>query len=205
MRLLLLWVPLFFSVFAFCQPKTLTAVKTGQSFRLDGVLDDAAWQQAPVATDFIQNFPTYGLAASLKTEVRILYDNSAVYIAAHLYDDPSLIRKQLTARDGEQQQDADYFSIFFDTYNDQQNGFQFLVTPGNVQTDAKLNASASFGFGEFGDKTWDAVWESKTRIVNDGWVVEMKIPYISLRFAKKDVQTWGLQLLRFTRRNNESS
>lgn len=204
-RLLLLLVPLLFGVSAFCQLRTLTAVKTLQALRIDGVLDDAAWKQAPVATDFIQNFPTYGLAASLRTEVKILYDNSAVYIGAHLYDDPSLIRKQLTARDGEQQQDADYFSVFFDTYNDQQNGFQFLVTPSNVQTDAKLSASASVGFGEFGDKTWDAVWESKTRIVNDGWIVEMKIPYISLRFARKDVQTWGLQLLRFTRRNNETS
>ncbi|HYK56026.1 MAG TPA: carbohydrate binding family 9 domain-containing protein, partial [Flavisolibacter sp.] len=168
-RRLLLLVPLFCYAFAFSQPKALTAVKITQSLRIDGDLSDAAWQQAPVATNFIQNFPTYGLAASFKTEVRILYDNSAIYIGAHLYDDPSLIRKQLTARDGEQQHDADYFSVFFDTYNDQQNGFQFLVTPSNVQTDAKLSASASVGFGGFGDKTWDAVWESKTRIVNDGW------------------------------------
>jgi hypothetical protein len=205
MRLTLLSVSLFLGFFALSQPKTLTAVKTVQPLRIDGVLDDAAWKQAPLVSDFIQNFPTYGLPASFKTEVKILYDNSAVYIAAHLYDDPSQIRKQITARDGEQQQDADYFSVFFDTYNDQQNGFQFLVTPANVQTDAKLTPTANPGFGEFGDKTWDAVWQSETAIVSDGWVVEMKIPYLSLRFAKKDVQTWGLQFLRFTRRNNERS
>jgi hypothetical protein len=205
LRLLLLWGTLCSCVSVFCQSKTLTAIKTSQVPHIDGILNDEAWKQAPVATDFIQNFPTYGMPASVKTEVRILYDNSAVYIGAYLHDDPSLIRKQITARDDEQQKDVDYFSVFFDTYNDQQNGFQFLVTPGNVQTDAKLTPTANPGFGDFGDKTWDAVWQSQTTIVADGWIVEMKIPYFTLRFAKKDVQTWGLQFLRFTRRNNERS
>ena len=130
---------------------------------------------------------------------------TAIYIGAYLYDDPSLIRKQITARDGEQQKDVDYFSVFFDTYNDHQNGFQFLVTSANVQTDARLGPNLGGDFGEYGDKTWDAVWESKVQMKADGWVVEMRIPYISLRFAKKDMQNWGIQFLRFIRRNNESS
>jgi len=205
LRLLFLCTLLWFGIFAYGQTKLLTAVKASQVPRIDGVLDDEAWKQAPVATNFIQNFPAYGQPASVTTEVKILYDNAAVYIGAYLHDNPSLIRKQITARDGEQQQNVDYFSVFFDTYNDQQNGFQFLVTPANVQTDARLSASASAGFGEYGDKTWDAVWQSQTAITGDGWVVEMRIPYISLRFAKKEVQTWGLQFLRFTRRNNEKS
>ena len=70
----------------------------------------------------------------------------------------SNIRTQITSRDGEQLQDVDYFSVFLDTYNDQQNGFQFLVTTQNVQTDAKLTGNSSPGFGQFGDRTWDAVW-----------------------------------------------
>jgi len=205
LRFLLLWVPLLLGFVSFSQPKTLQSVKTVQMPRIDGVLDDVAWRQAPIATDFIQNFPIYGQPASVKTEVRILYDNSAIYISAHLFDDPSFVRKQLTARDGEQQQDADFFSVFLDTYNDQQNGFQFLVTPANVQTDAKLNVAAGAGVREYGDKTWDAVWQSATALTGDGWIVEMKIPYISLRFAKKEVQSWGLQFLRFTRSNNETS
>lgn len=186
------------------QPKTITAVKTSQAPRIDGNLDDAAWQQAPVISDFIQNFPNYGSPVSAKTEVRILYDDEAIYISAYLYDDPSLIRKQITSRDGEARQDVDFFSVFFDTYNDQQNGFQFLVTPSNVQTDAKLTPNANAGFQQFGDKTWDAVWQSQTQLKNDGWTVEIKIPYISLRFSKKEVQTWGLQFLRYMRRNNEN-
>jgi hypothetical protein len=192
-------------LFALSQPKTLTAVKTTQAPRIDGNLDDAAWQQSPLATDFTQSFPSFGAPASAKTEVHLLYDDDAVYIGAYLYDDPALIRKQITARDGESRQDVDYFSVFFDTYNDQQNGFQFLVTTSNVQSDARIGSGGNLGFGDFGDKTWDAVWQSQVQMKSNGWTVEMRIPYISLRFLKKDVQTWGLQLLRFFRRNNEST
>ncbi|HEX6849626.1 MAG TPA: DUF5916 domain-containing protein, partial [Chitinophagaceae bacterium] len=183
----------------------MPAVKTNQPLKIDGNLDDAAWREASVATDFIQNFPDAGQLSTVRTEVRILYDNGAVYVGAMLYDDPQLIRKQLTARDQEQQTDVDYFSVFFDTYHDKQNGFQFLVTSANVQTDSRLSPNFTGDFGDYGDKTWDAVWESKTKILDNGWTVEMRIPYFSLRFPNKDVQDWGLQLMRFTRRNNERS
>ena len=202
LRGLLLAVVLFLTNRGLTQ-KTLTASKSEQAPVIDGKLDDAVWQEAPTATDFIQNSPHFGQPSLVKSTVRILYDNNAVYIGAYLYDNPTLIRRQLTARDGEQRQDADYFAVFFDTYNDKQNGFQFLVTPANVQSDAKLNPTGNVGYGDFGDRAWDAVWQSQTRIVADGWIVEMRIPYFSLRFSKKDVQTWGLQLLRYTRRDNE--
>ncbi len=185
------------------QGKSLQAVKATHPPKIDGVLDDVAWQNVPPATDFIQNFPNYGAAASQKTVVKIVYDNSAIYIGAYLYDDPALVRKQITARDEEQQKDLDYFSVFFDTYKDHQNGFQFLVTSSNVQTDARLAANISLLPGEYGDKTWDAVWDSKVNITPDGWIVEMRIPYLSLRFARKTMQDWGLQLQRSVRRNNE--
>jgi hypothetical protein len=189
----------------FSQPKSIQAIKVSQPPKIDGLLDDDAWNNVPVVTGFIQNFPSYGSAASQRTEVKIIYDNSAIYIGAYLYDDPSLIRKQVTARDEEQQKDLDYFSVFFDTYNDHQNGFQFLVTSSNVQTDARLAPNLVLTAGEYGDKTWDAVWDSKVSIVADGWIVEMRIPYLSLRFAKKNIQDWGLQFLRSVRRNNETT
>lgn len=187
------------------QNKTLIATKTSQAPRIDGILDDAAWTMAPAADQFVQNFPSYGAPASQKTVVKLLYDNNAVYISAYLYDDPALIRKQLTVRDGEQRQDVDYFSVFFDTYNDDQNGFQFVVTSANVQSDARMGSNLDLDFGEYGDKTWEAVWESKVSLRNDGWTVEMRIPYISLRFAKTPKQTWGLNFLRHTRRTNETA
>lgn len=189
----------------FSQTRSIPAVKTFNPPKIDGSLDDAAWASAPVATDFIQNFPKAGDPATVRSEVKILYDNSAIYIGAMLYDDPAQIRKQLTARDGEQRTDVDYFSVFFDTYNDNQNGFQFLVTSANVQTDAKLSPNFSGDFGDYGDKTWDAVWESHTKMLDNGWSVEMRIPYFSLRFSKKDMQDWGIQFMRFTRRNNENA
>ena len=158
------------------------------------MLDDAAWNKCTCATDFIQNFPHIGLAASQKTEVKIIYDNSAIYIGAYLYDDPALIRKQITARDEEQQKDVDYFSVFFDTYNDHQNGFQFLVTSSNVQTDARLIPNIILVLGEYGDKTWDAVWESKVSMKQDGWIVEMRIPYFSLTVFKKRCAGLGIAI-----------
>lgn len=187
------------------QTKTLKAVKTSQVPRIDGDLSDAAWTNAPIADGFIQNFPSFGTPGANKTIVKLLYDNSAIYIGAYLYDDPSLIRRQLTVRDGELRQDVDYFSVFLDTYNDDQNGFQFLVTSANVQSDARMGSNLDLDFGEYGDKTWEAVWESKVAMRPDGWVVEMRIPYISLRFSKSDQQTWGLNFLRHTRRTNETS
>ena len=191
-------------VFVYSQHRSLQAARVDQAPKIDGVLDDEVWKKAPEATDFVQNFPNNGSLSTVRTVVKIVYDNSAIYIGAWLYDDPSLIHKQQTPRDEEQQTDADYFSVFFDTYNDKQNGFQFLVTSANVQTDARLGPNLGDATS-YGDKTWDAVWESQININTQGWTIEMKIPYISLRFAKKNIQDWGLQFLRFTRRNSETS
>lgn len=187
------------------QEKLLSATKVDKAPKIDGDLSDGVWMNSPVATDFIQNYPAVGQPASQKTAIKVIYDNSAIYVGAYLYDDPLLIRKQLTARDEVQQKDVDYFSVFFDTYDDNQNGFQFLVTAANVQSDARLGPNLEGEFGEYGDKSWDAVWESKVQMQKDGWTVEIRIPYISLRFAKKEMQDWGIQFLRLVRRNNEST
>src|SRR5688500_6125925 len=96
---------------AFAQNKNLTAVNADSVPKIDGDLSDDVWKTAPIATDFVQNFPTFGVPATIKTEVRILYDDAAIYIGAYMYDDPAQIRKQLTSRDGEQRQDVDYFSV----------------------------------------------------------------------------------------------
>ena len=203
-KLLLTVLALMVCVLSFTQQK-LPAVRTIHAPKIDGNLDDEAWQNIPVAANFIQNFPDYGKPSSLKTEVKIIYDDNAIYVGAYLFDDPTLIRKQLTARDEERQKDVDYFAVFLDTYHDRQNGFEFVVTSMNVQSDAKLSPNQDLEDGEYGDKTWDAVWESKVSMKSDGWMVEMRIPYISLRFSKKETQDWGLQLMRSERRINETS
>jgi Domain of unknown function (DUF5916)/Carbohydrate family 9 binding domain-like len=187
------------------QLKTLPATRINNPVKLDGMLDDAAWQTAVAATDFITNTPTFGLPASQPATVKILYDDVAIYVGAYLKDNPAKIRKQLTARDEHLRKDVDYFAFFIDTYKDRQNGFQFLVTSRNVQTDARLSSTFETNFGEYGDLSWDAVWDSRVNIGKDGWSVEMKIPYSAIRFTGTNVQEWGLQLLRFSRANNETS
>ena len=191
----------------FAQEKSIQAIKIFQAPKIDGRLDDPAWTNSVTTTDFTQNYPSTGKPASQPTNVKVIYDNTAIYIGAYLYDDPALIRKQITARDAEMQKDVDFFTVFLDTYSDNQNGFQFVVTSANVQSDARLGpnlGNGGSGFGEVGDKTWDAVWDSKVQLQKDGWTVEIMIPYISLRFAKKEVQDWGIQFQRLIRRTNES-
>lgn len=193
----------------FAQQKTLQAVKVPVPPKLDGILDDAAWQNVPVAKDFIMNFPDYGKPSIQPTEVKVVYTDEAIYIGAFLHDDPNLIKKQLTQRDKEQFQDADNFGVTFDTYHDQQNAFEFIVTSANVQSDAKISSSNNGndnGDGNGGDDyNWDAVWDSRIAITDKGWSIEMKIPYSAIRFAKKDVQEWGINFYRFIRRTNEKS
>lgn len=192
-------------IVSYAQVKTSRSVKTTAVPRIDGSLDEPAWQTAPVFTDFITNSPVFGNPATSRTEVRVLYDNTALYIGAYLYDDPAAIRRQFTARDEEVRADVDYFSIFLDTYKDHQNAFQFLVTARNVQSDARVSPNVETSFGVYGDLSWDAVWDSKVSFKNDGWVVEMRIPFFSIRFPKKNIQDWGIQFLRFSRRLNESA
>ncbi len=193
----------FISTNIFSQQKVIQAIKIAKPPKIDGILEDDIWKNASIAKDFIINQPQFGKPASEATEVKVLYDDEAIYVSAKLYDNPKNIRTQLTARDKEDRQDVDVFSVIFDTYNDKQNAFQFTVTSANVQTDARISNTQGDNGGI--DKNWDAVWDSKVKIMNDGWVVEIKIPYMSLRFSKKDVQDWGINFYRFMRRINEAS
>lgn len=189
------------------QIKSLQAVKAGVAPHIDGSLDDEAWKMTTPATQFITNSPNFGKSSAVRSEVRLVYDDNAIYIGAYLYDNSWHIRSQLNERDQEQGADVDYFAVFFDTYKDKQNGFQFLVTSRNVQTDARLSSQTivDAGMGEFGDLSWDAVWDSRVSMKKDGWVVEMKIPYSAIRFPRADIQNWGINFLRFSRRNSETS
>ncbi|MEO5682964.1 MAG: DUF5916 domain-containing protein [Chitinophagaceae bacterium] len=193
------------SLTALAQHKSLQAVKTFLPPRIDGSLTDSIWKNVPEAVDFITNSPVFGNPSKVRTTVKILYDDAAIYIGAYMYDEPSLIRKQFTTRDNQNRANVDYFSAFIDTYDDHQNAYQFSVTTRNVQTDARLSSAVKQDFGVYGDLSWDAVWDSKVEMQKDGWTVELKIPYFSLRFAKTNIQDWGINFLRFSRRNNEGS
>lgn len=175
-----------------------------------GLLNDSSWQGIPAATNFISYNPIPGNPSRRRTLVQTAYDNTAIYIHAYLYDTAAKISRQFTARDGEYGANTDYFAVGLDTYHDLQNGFLFVVTAAGVQGDGKV---AAFNLGQNSnpyadprvDNTWDAVWESKVTIQKDGWVVDMKIPFSALRFARKPDQDWGIQFFRFIKRYNELS
>ncbi|WP_339625598.1 DUF5916 domain-containing protein [uncultured Winogradskyella sp.] len=174
--------------------KTLNIARTTKAPKIDGILNEAIWQNAEIATDFVQFQPEIGnlRVKSQRTEVKITYDDNAIYVGAHLYDDPTKIMKQLTSRDNFGQ--SDFFLVVLNPNNDSQNDTNFIVFSSGQQADAIANPS----IGE--DFSWNAVWQSSVKIVDDGWVVEMEIPYRTLRFEDQEQPTWGLQLHRQFRR-----
>ncbi len=186
--------------------KTLAASKINTPIKIDGKLDEAAWADKAVATDFIVNTPNFGDASTYKTTVKVLYTNYAIYVGAYMYGDPSRIRKQFNARDREGRADADYFSVSIDPYNDNTNAFTFIVTAAGVQSDSRISSSTGEGdFGVNADYNWDAVWDSQVSITDKGWCAEYMIPLSAIRFPKKEVQTWGIQFTRQIRSINEIS
>ncbi|MBK6380286.1 MAG: carbohydrate binding family 9 domain-containing protein [Chitinophagaceae bacterium] len=204
-RLIILVLLCLFPSVIFAQVRSIPAVKITTPIKIDGNLEDEGWKSIESTGDFITISPVFGKISTRNTKVKIAYDNTAIYVGAYMYDHPSNIRKQLTARDVLDRQDVDIFTVGFDTYHDKQNGFVFKVSSANVQADLKISQSGTSNGGVVYDNSWDAVWESKTSIKEDGWVAEIKIPLSAIRFSKKDLQDWGLNFARFTRNENENS
>ena len=188
-----------FNVFAEKNPDSRIKRKSTQATRINlapkinGFANDPAWESITPINDFSQYLPVYGAASSFRTDVKIAYDNYAIYVLAEISDpSPDSILRQLGLRDGEYL-NADMFSIGFDTYNNQLDAYYFSVTASGVQLDSRES-----------DGTYDAVWESATRITQDGWIAELKIPYSALRFARTNPQLWGMEITRSIRRYRET-
>ena len=175
--------------------KSIAAQYITSPVTIDAILDEEAYSKAQPAKDFMQLQPYNGKPALRPTEVFILYDQTAIYVGAILHDDPDSIYNFLSERDNIGP--SDYFGIYFDTYNQGQLAYGFFVTPAGVQTDLKAIKS-SF---DYEDESWDAVWQSKTRLTEDGWVLELKIPYSALRFPEDGGGTWGMNIFRNLRRH----
>ena len=179
--------------------KQINALRTEGGIKIDGVIDEPEWLKAESATDFIQLEPNPGKPSPEKTDVRILYDNKAIYVAAYLYDKPDSILKELNLRDN--LGNTDFFAVLLDTYKDGNNGFTFIVTPSGTQSDARNYAGGENGSQE--DFTWNAVWKSEVKITPKGWVVEMEIPYSAIRFPNEKNQSWRINFGRQIRRIRE--
>ncbi len=165
---------------------------------LNGVLDEAGWLQAQPVSNFTQREPDEGAAASERTEVRVLYDDDALYVGARLYDrSPDSIMAQLARRD--RIVSADRFIVFLDSYHDRRSGFFFGINAGGTLYDGTL-------FNDDWDSdTWDGVWEGSAARDSLGWTAELRIPYSQLRFQRQKAHRWGINFKREIARRNERS
>jgi hypothetical protein len=165
---------------------------------IDGVLDDPAWQDAPIISGFVQADPFEGLAASEETEVRVVYDDDAMYVGVLLHDsDPSQIVTTDTRRDSNLSQ-QDSFQMVFDTFHDLQNGFVFGTNSAGIEYDAQIR-----NLGE-PSAEWDASWEVQVRVVENAWMAEFRLPLRTLRYAAPP-QRWGVNFRRHMPRHRETS
>jgi hypothetical protein len=174
-------------------PKIARATRiVGAAPRIDGELNDPAWQQATVISDFVQKVPVEGAAPSVETEVRILYDDHGLYVGARLRrPDPGFIRTSITRRDGES--DAEVFTVSLDPYLDRRTAYSFSLSSGGVRGDAYHSQDSE----DSGRETqFDPIWSARARVDGEGWTAEMHIPFSQLRFNAAPELTWGLELTR---------
>jgi len=177
------------------EQKIVRAVRANGPISIDGILEEKVWQEQGYS-NFVQSDPIDGAQPSEKTEVWIAYDDEALYVAARLYDSqPDLIISLLGRRDDFV--DSDWFIFAVDPYYDRRSGFQFAVNPGGSIVDWTLYND------EWNDSTWDGIWEWKALIEEEGWTVEIRVPYNQLRFPKKDEYVWGVNFRRVIKRKNE--
>ncbi len=180
-------------------PPTVRAGQRVDEIAVDGRLVEASWQSARLATGFVQREPLEGAPATERTEVRVVFDEHAVYVAARLFDrQPGTIAAQLTRRDDLGA--SDWFAVGFDPNRDRRTGYMFQVNAANVQRDEYLYEDKE------SDEAWDAVWASAVRRDSLGWTVELRIPLSQMRYeASAEPQTWGVNFARKLLRTNEES
>jgi len=182
---------MFFCSNGLAQMQTGYAKRIIEAITIDGALDEKAWESAFIFTGFKQYDPYHGAPVKFNTDVKILYDDYALYVGAFMHDTaPDSLLLQLGNRDSDL--NADAFGIKLDTYNKQNDAFVFEVTASGVQKDYREN-----------DYNFNAVWESKVSILKNGWVAELRIPYSALRFPRSEKQIWRIQLYRNLRRIRE--
>jgi hypothetical protein len=180
--------------------RRLMAVRAAGPITLDGMPDEAAWNDAPVATNFLQNDPREGEPATFDTEVRILYDDDALYFGVFAKDDePGRIIVSDMRKDFDTN-NSDGFGIVVDTFHDTRNGYTFAINPAGAKYDAQM-----VNEGRERNPDWDGIWDVATQMAETGWYAEIRIPFRTLKFENSDVQTWGLNFERKLRRANEDS
>ncbi|HEY0674422.1 MAG TPA: DUF5916 domain-containing protein [Longimicrobiales bacterium] len=173
-------------------PRAMAARLSG-TVQVDGLLDEAIWQTPATVGQLHQLRPVEGAPPSQKTEVRVVYDDEAIYVGARMYDDqPAGIVGRLARRDSET--GSDYILVQFDPYHNHNGDASFMLNPAGQRWD-----------GGNGDVSWDPVWEGKAQRDSLGWTAEMRIPFSQLRFRPGSKEPWGFQIERYINRLNETN
>ena len=180
-------------------PPALQAQRiTGPVPVIDGLLDEADWETAMVAGDFVVFEPNEGMPPSQNTEARVLYGAEAIYVGIRAFDaSPDSIVTRLARRD--ERPHSDWVDVVIDSYHDKRTAFRFGVNPAGVKNDSYMFDDTNE------DDSWDAVWDVATRTDDRGWTAEFRIPYSQLRFDGAAQQTWGINFVRFIARHLERS
>jgi hypothetical protein len=166
------------------------------AIKIDGVLDEAVWETCEAATNFVEIDPGDNTKASVKTEVKLTYDDDHLYIAFICYDDNmKKLRASLTDRD--KIYNDDYVGILIDTYNDHKQAYEIFLNPYGIQGDGIWTRQ-----GE--EMNFDMLYESEAKIYKDKWIVEVAIPFKSLRFPEADEQEWSVHIIRTRPRDSRN-
>jgi len=178
---------------------TVRAIKLTAPLVLDGKLDEEVYAQERSFGGFLQVAPKYGAPETERTEVWVMYDTEYMYVTCRCWDSASLdqwIDNELR-RDTNQLRQNDHIGVSFDTFYDRRSAFLFYTNP--------LGARADYSVVDEGapNSDWNPVWESRTGRFEGGWIVEMAIPFKSLRYRSGPDQVWGFQMRRSVRRKNE--
>jgi hypothetical protein len=164
----------------------------GDAIRVDGRLDEPAWEQATAIADFIQKEPVEGAPPTERMEIRFAYDSSALYIGARMYTNPgSPIQAPMGRRDRSEQ--AESIQVALDTFHDRRTAYVFGVTASGVRIDRFHPEDNEQTF----DEGFDPVWQARTNIDPQGWTAELWIPFSQLRFTAAAEQRWGLNIHRY--------
>jgi hypothetical protein len=166
--------------------------------KIDGILNEAAWDKGLWEGDFTQREPHDGAKATQQTFFKIFYTDKYIYVAIRaLENNPDSIDSRLVRRDN---QEGDMVGINFDSYFDKRSAFSFFVNAAGVKSDIIYSNG-----GDDEDKNWNPIWWVKTSINDEGWAAEMQIPLSQLRFSKDENKIWGLEVSRFIYRLSELS
>jgi hypothetical protein len=178
---------------------TVRAVRLDQPLRLDGVLDESVYSDSASISDFIQQVPREGAAATERTEAWVMYDDENLYVGARCWDSapPDKWVANEYRRDTNQLRQNDTFGIVLDTFYDRRNGFLFYTNPLGARADQAITDEGNL------NPDWNPVWEVRTGRFEGGWTVELAIPFKSIRYRAGESQTWGLNIRRVIRRKNE--